>query len=235
MLFRSYIILWFLFQFLTEISCQKTPFKPKLRTSQTTTLVDNKLYVLGGQDPLSGDLIGQFFYLDVSIPFDTKALSWKDLSSINTVPPHAGAASVKGGADNNTLFLYGGMSNNVMALVNSFDSRNEKWSVPKIPEVDIIRKQNLIGVIDDNGKMYLWSGKTVDEEVDTNDLLILDTINLSWSKGSMVGAPIPRIDYGAVLLSDKSIIYMGKNNNPRNFVIFIYLLLFSKYLLYRWF
>jgi hypothetical protein len=41
-------------------------------------------------------------------------------------------------------------------------------------------------------------------------MFILDTINLSWREGSLVGAPSPRCCYGAVLLPNNNIIYMGK-------------------------
>ena len=41
-------------------------------------------------------------------------------------------------------------------------------------------------------------------------MLILDTVNPNWSTGSIVGAPSPRVNYGAVLLPNNNIIYMGK-------------------------
>ena len=61
--------------------------------------------------------------------------------------------------------------------------------------------------------MYLFSGqdlKEVSSENYVNDMLILDTINLSWGKGSLISAPTPRRYYGATLLSNNNIIYMGK-------------------------
>src|ERR1041384_4762173 len=98
------ILLWISFQLLlVEIDCQMTTFVPKQRLVHTATLIDNKLYILGGLEFIgsSSGLPGkEFFYLDVSAPFNTKKLLWQDLSGINTVPPHAGATSVKGGANN---------------------------------------------------------------------------------------------------------------------------------------
>ena len=41
-----YITLWLLL--LVEINCQMTPFKPNKRYGHTATLIDNKLYILGG-------------------------------------------------------------------------------------------------------------------------------------------------------------------------------------------
>src|SRR6266516_2189639 len=112
-----YITLWLLL--LVEINCQMTPFKPNQRIGHTATLIDNKLYILGGSSKASkgvDDVEKDFFYLDVSVPFNIKNLSWKDLSSINPVPSHYFAASVKGGVNNNTLFLYGGMSTTGLAM-----------------------------------------------------------------------------------------------------------------------
>jgi hypothetical protein len=58
---------------------------------------------MGGFSP---DVVGKdFFYIDFSVPFNTRNLILKDLSNINTVPPHYSAASAKGGVNNNTLFI----------------------------------------------------------------------------------------------------------------------------------
>jgi hypothetical protein len=79
----------------------------------------------------------------------------------------------------------------------------------------------LTGIIDHKGIMYLWD--RYDDNINfVNDMLILDTINLVWGKGNLVGAPTGSINYGAVLLPDNSIIYMGKQVIP----VFYYLLIF---------
>ena len=55
------------------------------------------------------ELERDFFYLDVLAPFNTKELPWRDLSYTNVlVPSHLSAASVRSGANNDTLFLYRG-------------------------------------------------------------------------------------------------------------------------------
>jgi hypothetical protein len=214
---KKYIILWLFFQLLVETNCQKTPFKPAIRTFHTATLIGNKLYFVGGLLNITADgsvvPVGkEFFYLDVSSPFNTKELLWQDLSSIYTVPFHAGAAAVKGGANNNTLFLYGGVVYGSTAaaaeLVYTFDTQSNTWSIPTIAGVNTIRKNSLTSIIGYNGKMYLWGG--IADEVGVNSMLILDTIKLSWEMGSLVDAPTPRSNYGAVLLPDQTIIYMGK-------------------------
>jgi hypothetical protein len=214
---KNYIILWLSFQLLVGINCQMIP---KQRAVPTATLIDSKLYILGGQEfnIINGKISAEepngkeFFYLDVSVPFNTQRLLWKDLSVFNTIPPHACAASVKGGANNNTLFLYGGNSTDdtIAKLVYTFDTQSNTWSAPSITGYNTIRKIFSTGIVDYNGKMYLFGGFIVDNLNSVNDMLILDTINLNWEKGSLFNAPSQRWLYGAALLPDNNIIYMGK-------------------------
>lgn len=208
----AHFILWILFQPLAEIDCQVVTFKLRDRYSHTATLINNKLYILGGDAILLVDVnknVGkEFFYLDVSVPFNAQNLLWQDLSSVNIVPSHLGATSVNGGANNNTLFLYGG-NITTAELVYTFYPQSNSWIIPKISGVST-RKRVSNGIIGDNGKVYLWGG-TNNSSIYQNDMLILDTINLSLgerSSGSL--APTPRGSYGATLLPNQKIIYIGE-------------------------
>ncbi|RGB41036.1 hypothetical protein C1646_752556 [Rhizophagus diaphanus] len=205
-------ILLILLQVLVKVNCQMAPFNSSISDLHTATLIDNKLYILGGRN-IKDNYVKEFFYLDVSVPFNTQELSWQDLSNINMVPPHTSAASVKGGPNNDTLFLYGGTTDDqTMALVYTFDSRSVVWSIPKIAGFNTVRKSSLTGIINYDGKMYLWSGETNALNY-VNEMLILDTINLNWSKGSIINAPTPRVNYGGILLPNNKIIYMGGDND----------------------
>src|SRR5436189_64710 len=82
-------------------------------------------------------------------------------------------------------------------MVFTFDPLTDSWTVPKIAG-DAITKFGLTAAIDYNGKMYLWSGLIYDEYQD--DMLILDTINLSWGKGTLENAPVSRDLYAATML-----------------------------------
>src|SRR6185369_1328256 len=124
-------------------------FKPMGRNVHTATLIGNKLYILGGVNSR------EFFYLDVSVPFNTQNLLWNDLTSTDIIPPHYGAASVRGGANNNTLFLYGGIkySGGADALVYTFDSQSNIWNTAKIAgdnAVNTFKRSNLRGVADNS-------------------------------------------------------------------------------------
>ncbi|CAB4414585.1 unnamed protein product [Rhizophagus irregularis] len=180
-----YFLLWILLLVLVDVNCQLTPFKPSGLFRHTTTLIDNELYIL--------------------------ELSWQDRSStINKIPLHDGATSVKGGANNDTLFLYGGLTNDPkMALIYTFDPLHSVWNSQEIVGINnTIRRQSLTGVIDYNGKFYLWGGVTSNNII-VNEMLILNTINLSWRKGSLVNAPTARYHFGATLLPNNKIIYIG--------------------------
>ena len=213
-----YITFCILLQFIVEVKSQKTIFNPDLRYSHTATLINNKLYILGGALPF--DAVAPkspketFLYLDFSVPFNTNELKWHDLSNNNIVPPHTFAASIKGGANNNTLFLFGGESldGNTMALVYTFDPQSNSWRIPAeatgLPQTG---KIEVTLAIDYNGLIYMFGGATsiVSGGIYKNDMLILDSINLSWKKASSFNAPSPRMSYDAVFLPNKNIIYMG--------------------------
>ena len=198
----AYSALWVLF---VGVKSQTAPYKSE-RKYHTSTLINNKLYILGGY-PV--DTVGKdFFYLDVSVSFNTQNLLWQDLSSMNIVPSHSDATSVIGGTNNNTLFLYEG-DDQTTNLIYTFDPQNNSWSIPKITGGFGTKKIILTGIVNDNGKMYLWAGTNHNLQ-DQNDMLILDTINLSFGRGSLVGAPTPTNGYGATLLPNQQIIYIGE-------------------------
>ncbi|CAI2176603.1 15545_t:CDS:2, partial [Funneliformis geosporum] len=209
------IVLWFLIQLLNNVNCQNVLFKPTQRYGHSSTFIDGKLYILSGRDDAGAARIGkEFFFIDFSVPFNTQNVLSYDLSSINVVPSHVSAATVKGGANNKTLIFYGGIpyiNNKVaMSLVYAFDTQTNSWA-PKITSDNLIRKGSLTGIVDDNGKAYLFGGIFV-EKTSFNDMLILDTINLSWKIGNSSNAPSPRNAYGATLLSNHLIIYLDLTN-----------------------
>ena len=80
-----YIVFWLLVRLLIEINYQMTPFEELQRSRRTITLINDKLYILGGLDYDDNiEVTGkQFFYLDVSVSFNTQKLTWNDLTSIN--------------------------------------------------------------------------------------------------------------------------------------------------------
>ncbi|CAG8602854.1 4146_t:CDS:2 [Funneliformis caledonium] len=221
--YSIYIVLWFLIRLVIEVNCQNTPFKPLKRYAHTATLIDNKLYILGGRlDSTSNNenIGGQFFYLDVSEPFNIKNIVWHDLTEINVIPAHRAATSARGGAYNDTLFLYGAKTDRpiVMELFYTFDTKSNSWSIPKLVENgdNIKTKHNVKGIVDDNGKMYLFGGNHKNRTTFYDDMLILDTINFNLNMGSLVNAPTQRILYGATFVPNNFIIYFGGSMDDAN-------------------
>ncbi|CAG8646865.1 8762_t:CDS:2, partial [Funneliformis caledonium] len=149
-------------------------------------------------------------------------LTWNDISSINIIPGHIAATSATSGVNNNTFFLYGGFSPDQMATVYTFDTRNNKWNVAHVNYN--IHKDSLKGIVN-NGKMYLFSGLV--KGVQTNDMLIFDTINYKFSFGNLDNAPSPRRHYGAALLDvnslpisvDKDFLSVYKRNSKLTVII----------------
>jgi hypothetical protein len=211
-----YIISSVLLQFFVEVKSQKKILN-NLRYFHTATLINDKLYILGGITPSDNILPKEtFLCLDVSVPFNTNELKWLYLSDNNIIPPHQFAASIKGGVNNNTLFLYGGesLSDKPMALVYTFDTKSNTWSIPEKIITGIILPTGKLGVtltIDyDNGLIYKFGGSINNPVTYFDDMFILDSINLNWKKVSSINAPSPRVFYGgAILLPNKKIIYMG--------------------------
>jgi len=106
------------------------------------------------------------------------------------------------------LILYGGFG--TKASVYTFNTQSNLWSVLKTVDDSVTRKRFLTGIFDYNGKMYLFGGTLVGNDTYSYDMPILDTINLNWGKGSLANAPTPIEGYGATLLSNQHIIYLGK-------------------------
>lgn len=193
------IILWFII----GVNCQMG------RYGHTATLIDKKLYILGGSSNGKFNDTGKhFFYLDVSASFNTQEILWHNLSNINTVPSHDFAASVKGGSKNNTLFLYGATKGYELAI-HTFTPQSNIWGIPITSFSQYYKTRRYsTSTIDYNGKMYLWGGEV--SLLYTNEMYILDTINLIWRSGNLVGAPSSRVDCSPVFLPNNKIVYMGK-------------------------
>ncbi|CAB5327282.1 galactose oxidase [Rhizophagus irregularis] len=213
-----YIIVFGAFlQLLVEVKSQLITYKPDLRYAHTATLIEDKIYILGGAVPPRADNglspKETFLYLDVSTPFSTNEVKYIDISNNNAVPSHRYAIATKGGTNNSTLFLYGGdnFANQTKELVYTFDAQHSTWSVPKITgDPDPPKGTSyMFPVIDYNELFYLFGGSFPY----VNDMHILDTINLSWKKASSIGAPSERDNYGAVFLPNKKIIYIGGYGN----------------------
>ena len=136
-------------------------------------------------------------------------MEWLVCHNQQYFPPHRYAAAIKGGANNSTLFLYGGETltgGALSALVYAYDTPSNSWHAPKIIDMPPTKATGVTLVVDSNGLIYIFGGFL---DTYTNDMFVLDSINLSWKKVSSINAPSPRVQYSAVFLPNKNIIYMG--------------------------
>ena len=112
MIFLNNLLIYITFcaslQLLVEVKSQII-HKPDLRHAHTATLINGKIYILGGGIPPRGYKSSpkeSFLYLDVSTPFDTNEVKYIDMSNNNIVPPsHQYAIAIKGSANNSTYII----------------------------------------------------------------------------------------------------------------------------------
>ncbi|CAB4399945.1 unnamed protein product [Rhizophagus irregularis] len=218
------------------------PFKPIGYYHHTATLIDNKLYILGGR-LINETPAKDFFYLDVSVPFNTQELSWQDLSNINMVPPHDSATSVKGGANNNTYFciidyngkfyLWSGEYDvngtyviNDMLILDTLNLNCKKGSLVNAP---IPRSEYSATLLPDNKIIYIgganeydiFNATTLNIEIGIaltlSEVYIYDTANDNWNTKITSGKiPSNRAGFSTILGLDgqRVIIYGGYFSNP---------------------
>ncbi|CAG8607999.1 7990_t:CDS:2 [Ambispora leptoticha] len=114
-------------------STSQPPFIPASRYAHTATLVGKKLYFLGGITSPDGIFTNsslpqaEFFSLDLSTTFDTtqnEQMPWENLMN-PSVPAIAWGTAAAGGANNATIYLFGGVGsgdNTQDSLVYTFDT-----------------------------------------------------------------------------------------------------------------
>ncbi|GBB98156.1 hypothetical protein RclHR1_03150019 [Rhizophagus clarus] len=207
--------------FVFDVIC----FTPPPRFAQTSALIGNKIYYMGGVVPLPEPIISDFFYLDTSIlsSTDSTTLPWTELTGLDNLFTSWGTA-VAGGANKDLFVLFGGNMTPAenSSLVIVYDTSSNTWSKPTIsaPQGEPARKIKTQAVVDSTGKMYIFGGSTspdLDNSL-VNDMSILDTVNWSWSTGTQNGAPDARSDYSATILNNGVIVYIGGSNLNNRYV-----------------
>ncbi|PKY48535.1 hypothetical protein RhiirA4_422247 [Rhizophagus irregularis] len=210
------IIIWMLLQILIEVNSQMVSFKPIGYYHHTATLIDDKLYILGGRLENHETSSKDFFYLDVSVPFNTQELSWQDLSNINMVPPHDSATSVKGGANSDgffngtTLNLESGTAltlSEVYIYDTASDSWNTKITSGKIPS----NRGGFSTILGLDGQRVIIYGGYFDNPgyLDTT-LYVLDLTNFNWYVPKISGKiPKPRVFHEANVIGKYMVVSFG--------------------------
>ncbi|CAG8770578.1 14840_t:CDS:2, partial [Gigaspora rosea] len=180
-------------------------FTPPGRYRESSVLVGNRLYFFGSQN------IGHIrdnIYLDVTLStLNTTSPSW--FMSVSIPAGFNLASACVGGPNKNTIYLLNrhntsnGNSNNT--IVYAFNTVAATWSTPNISGQIPLSRQQFQAVNDTNGFKYPISSFSAI----FNDIQILDTLSLTWTQGSNVNAPTPRVDFTAILLNNGLILYIG--------------------------
>ncbi|KAF0496480.1 galactose oxidase [Gigaspora margarita] len=195
-------------------------YTPTPRYAHSAALIGNKLYILGGDNDSPTTQFTptkDFFYLDISVGFNTSNIPWTDLSNVVGTPKQSRAAVSAGGPNKDIIFLFGGGVENPSSdipLVYTFDNLKNVWNTPTIKGIKPPRREYIKSVTDDTGKMYIFGGSYNIETGNStwtfeNRMDILDTIGLTWSIASQIQAPTPRDAFSATLLPNGIIANIG--------------------------
>ncbi|GES94598.1 hypothetical protein GLOIN_2v1836615 [Rhizophagus clarus] len=185
---------------------------------------NKKIYFLGGtssHSPKTSSELDQILYLDVSQSFYTTNPPFEEIPDVQ-IPFGSSFATAFLSPQKNIVYLFGGIMKNVntdldsfTSILHAFNLETNEWTIPTTNGIVPQRKREINGVIDDKtGKFYVFGG-VADQEIGSktivvfNDLNILDTNSLTWSKGSTINAPLPRSDYTATLLPNGIIVFIG--------------------------
>jgi N-acetylneuraminic acid mutarotase len=206
-------------------------FTPTGRVGHSSVLVGDKLYFFGGGED-ANVASNDAFFLDLSKSFDIAAPPWFETTPIPFESSFAAVASDR--KDNPSIYLIGGLMNDVnthqdsfKSLVHKYDVKNPAWTAPTASGTAPPRRLEMKAVTDDNGKIYVFGGGTgkilgATQRTFFNDMFILNTVNvadLSWSTTPSVNTIKGRTSYSATLLPNGNIAYIGGLElNDNNFV-----------------
>ncbi|UZO29754.1 uncharacterized protein OCT59_023214 [Rhizophagus irregularis] len=211
---------------------------PIERNAQSSVLVDKKLFFLGGTSSKPAAFpLDQILYLDVSKPFNTAVPPFEVLNI--SIPFRSTFATAFLSPQKDVIYLFGGSMWDVntnaynynKSVLYSFNLENNEWTIPTTNGIAPEHRRTINGVINnENGKFYVFSGHIdyftgANNSRALNDMNIFDTISLTWSKGPIENAPLPRKVRGAilenryyhsaVLTSDERIVIFGGCRNDR--------------------
>jgi hypothetical protein len=198
---------------------------PVDRRAHSSVLVDKRIYFFGGfsnNSPKFSNFLDQILYLDVSKPFNIANPPFV----VIPVPIPFGSAYATALLDpqKNIINLFGGFMVDVntnndspKSVLYSYNLETNEWNIPKTNGIEPERRREINGVVNyETGKFYIFGGGTDKYTGFTgagykifNDMNIFDTASLTWSKGSTINAPLPRLDYAATLLSNGIIVFIG--------------------------
>ena len=160
-----------------------------------------RLYVFGGQDYTTGNLLNDLHYLDLS----TKA--WSVVEPGAGTPPtprtsHS-CAHLAG-----KLVIFGGSDNGELKLdLLVFDLETSTWSTPELAKPVAAREMHACCVSGD--KMYVIGGRGAEDLL--GDVCVFDAATLQWGEADAIGGISERCACGAAAVDGKIYVFGGTN------------------------
>uniref|UniRef100_U9THF6 Galactose oxidase n=1 Tax=Rhizophagus irregularis (strain DAOM 181602 / DAOM 197198 / MUCL 43194) TaxID=747089 RepID=U9THF6_RHIID len=193
-------------------------YVPEPRVGQAAVIIEDKIYYIGGYKFNQSQPTSDVFYLDVK----EFKFTWTDLVSLGAnLTLTSWHTASPNGISLDSIFILGGvhLDEANMNYVYKLDIKTNVISVPIIQGKTPQPRQGMNSAVSIEGKIYIFGGYvgSGDNIIFVNSLDILDTINLSWSVGSLVNSPVGRIYYTATLLNDGTIYYIGGKVDRNNF------------------
>ncbi|KAF0559901.1 galactose oxidase [Gigaspora margarita] len=212
-------------------------FKPESRGGHMATLVNDRIYFMGGLRPITKNSTVQYnisdevFYLNLSSPFTVDSPPFIDLSDISRMPFGSEKGSTVLGDNGQRIYLVGGIQQNMTTFnYNASDSilwiytiKSQKWNIsgPGTHGTLLLRRRSTATIINSKNVIYIFGGRV---ELDTgsslltvyDDLFTFDTNLLEWKNLSLPNHPSKRSHCSATLMPDGRIIYIGglTQSNP---------------------
>ncbi|RHZ52449.1 hypothetical protein Glove_461g40 [Diversispora epigaea] len=202
-------------------------YSPDNRNDHNSVIVDDRLLIFNGYKDVT-DYTSELFYLDLSKSFDNDNLTWTLISEIS-LPVITYDATAVLSPDNSTIYLIGGVMKNKIThvydfshLVFAYDYLTSTWSVPELNGEVVPPRQNIKGVIDNSGIIYIFGGFNATNlkrrtGVLYNDMNILNIVSNTWTKLSISkNHPIRCAQYTANILPNGIIVYIGGSEQVRH-------------------
>ncbi|RHZ77940.1 hypothetical protein Glove_168g42 [Diversispora epigaea] len=208
-------------------------YVPSKRYLHNSIIINDKLLILSGNTNTT-DYEFELFYLDLSKPFDNFNLTWT-LISDKGLPVYVWRSTSVLSLDNSTVYLIGGFMINKETneydysnLIYTYDCLTSKWSKPVIDGDKVPPRQNIKGVIENSGKIYIFGGHnatnlTSFSGVSFNDMNVLDTFSKTWTNLNISeNLPLSCAEYAVNILPNGTIIYIGgveRASNDTNYIL----------------
>ncbi|KAF0559897.1 galactose oxidase [Gigaspora margarita] len=217
-------------------------FKPEPRGGHMATLVNDRIYFMGGSRPIPKNsavwsqihqynLSDEVFNLDLSSSFNVDLPPFTDLSDNSRIPFGSEKGTAVLGGNGQRIYLIGGVQQNMVTSVyNATNSilwvytiKTQQWSNSGSGTngTPLPRRRSTGTIIDSKNVIYIFGGKVeldMGSSVFTifDDLFTFDTNLLEWKNLSLPNHPSKRSHATATLIPNGRIIYIGgvTQSNP---------------------